>query len=191
MQQVEFLARPAIAEGLLFSNDLLNTYNAVGPSFVATALNDPNSAEATAAAPIFAQATAVLNILTGLDPNNGPTTQQVVAAFLPDVMRIDTRLNVDVPAPSYAAGANSIGVLTGGRKLTDDVIDITLTTLTGGAVTTDNVPYYKPDGIDNPDDPFEIDNGAGANNGGIGHQRLNGQAVDYGTATFPFLAPAN
>ncbi len=179
MQQVEFLARPAIGEVLLFSNDLLNTYNAVGPSFVATALNNPNSPEAAAAAPIFAQATAVLNILTGLDPNNGPTTGEVVAGFLPDVMRIDTTLNVAVPDSAYNAAFNANGSLVGGRKLTDDVIDITLGYLTGGAVTTDNVPYYKPAV------------GPGSNNGGIGHQRLNGQSADFGTATFPFLAPAN
>jgi hypothetical protein len=192
-QQVEFLARPAIGEGLLFSNALLNTYNAVGPSFVAAALADPSSAQGQAAAPILEQASAVLDILTNLDgdPNDNLTTAQIVGAFLPDVMRIDTTLNVPVDTPSYAFAQNAHGSVVGGRKLTDDVIDISLTVLTGGVVTSDGVPYYRPDGVDNPNDPFENDDGTGAANVHIGHHRLNGQATDYGTATFPFLAPAN
>jgi len=173
--QVEFLARPGIGEALLFDNDLLNTYNAVTPRFVAAALADPNSAEGQAAAPVFSQATTVLDLLTELDPNSGPTTGEVVQAFLPDVMRIDTSLNVAVGDPAYTAAVNTNGSLVGGRKLTDDVVDATLTTLTGGVVTNDGVPYYDPN------------NG----NTAIGHSRLNGQTTDFGPATFPFLAPPN
>ncbi len=180
-QQVEFLARPAIGEGLLFTNDFLNTYNAVTPAFVAAALADPSSEAGLAAAPIFAEAIAVLDLLEGVDGDNtnGLTTAQIVGAFLPDVMRIDTTLNVAVADSSYAAAANSRGSVVGGRKLTDDVVDITLTVLTDGFVTTDNVPYYRPAG------------GDGSTNQSIGHQRLNGQAADFGPATFPFLAPPN
>lgn len=176
--QVEFLARPAIGEGLLFSNDLLNTYNAVPPRFVAAALANPGSPEGQAAAPVFAEATAVLNILTGLVPA-GPTTGEVVAGFLPDVQRIDTSLdfspNVDgTETSAYGSVFDTAGLSpVSGRKLTDDVIDITLGFLTGGAVPSDGVPYYNP----------------GNGNAAIGHSRLNGETVNFGPSTFPYLAP--
>lgn len=180
-QQVEFLARPGIGEALLFSNDFLNAYNSVSPSFIRVALDDPNSAQGQAAGPIFAQATTVLNILEGVDnnPNNGLTTAQIVGAFLPDVMRIDTTLTF-TPADTSFATFNTQGTtLVGGRKLTDDVIDIALTVLTDGAVTTDNVPYYRPAA------------GAGSANPSIGHKLLQGQAAPFGPAQFPYLAPPN
>lgn len=173
-RQIEQLARPGINEALLFTNNFLNTYNAVSPAFIRAALDNPNGPEGTAAAPVLTEATTVLNIFTGLDPNNGPTTAEVVGAFLPDVMRIDTTLNIAVADQSYAAALNVNGSPVGGRKLLDDVIDITLGLLTGGVVTTDNVPYYPVNG-----------------NPGVGHQNLNGQNAQNGPATFPFLAPAN
>ena len=180
-QQVEFLARPAIAEGLLFSTDLLNTYNAVGPSFVAAALADPNSAQGRAAARLFAQAITVLNLLENVDGNgtNGLLTSEIVGAFLPDVMRIDTTVNIGVADASYPTFNAAGSTLVGGRKLTDDVIDITLTVLTDGAVTSDGVPYYRPAA------------GVGSTNPSIGHKLLNGQAAPNGPATFPFLAAPN
>lgn len=173
--QVEQLARPGINEALLRSNNLLNTYNAVGPAFVAAALANPNGTEGRAAAPVFAEAIDTLNLFTALDGAGGITTDAAVRAFLPDVMRIDTTVNVPVAGSAYAAAANTAGSPVAGRKLTDDVIDITLTVLTGGVVTTDNVPYYSP----------------GNGNAGVGHQNLNGQAAANGPASFPFLAPAN
>lgn len=170
-RQVEQLARPAINEGLLFTNSFLNTYNAVSPSFVAAALANPGSAEGQAAAPLLAEATTVLNLLTGVIAG-GTTTAQAVAAFLPDVMRINANNNVPVATTAYNFQLNAVGSPVSGRKLTDDVVDITYTVLVGAGVT-DNVPYY-PNG-----------------NLGVGHNRLNGQAADFGTATFPFLAPPN
>jgi hypothetical protein len=178
-QQVEFLARPGIGEGLLYSNAFLNTYNAVSPSFVFAALQDPNSAQGQAAAPIFAEAIGVLNLLEGADGDNanGLTTGEIVGAFLPDVMRIDTSLNIAVADPSYPTFNPSGSTLVGGRKLTDDVIDITLSVLTDGAVNSDGVPYYRPAA------------GAGSTNQAIGHSFLNGQNAEFGPAEFPFLAP--
>lgn len=178
--QVEFLARPGIGEALLLDNDLLNTYNAVTPRFVAAALADPNSAAGQAAAPIFTQAIFVLDALENADgnPNNGLTTTQIVGAFLPDVMRIDTTQSFPPGTVAYSGSANANGVLTGGRKLTDDVVDITLNVLTDGEVTSDGVPYYPPSAPD-----------AGNDNQAIGHSRLNGQTTNFGPATFPFLAP--
>lgn len=172
--QVEQLARPGINEALLRSNNFLNTYNAVGPAFIAAALANPNSAEGQAAAPVLAEAVDTLNLFTNLDGPGGITTTAVVQAFLPDVMRIDTTINVPVAGSAYAAALNAKGSPVGGRKLTDDVVDVTLSVLTGGTVTTDNVPYYPA--VGNP---------------GVGHQNLNAQAAANGPAAFPFLAPAN
>ena len=172
--QVEFLARPGIGEALLLSNSNLNTYNAVGPSFIAAALADPNSAEGQAAAPVLAEATTVLNVLTNVNPT-GITTAQAVAIFLPDVMRVDTTQTFTSAQTAYSGAANANGVLTGGRKLTDDVVDITLQVLLDDPAASDGVPYYR---------------GASTNTN-IGHARLNGQTTDFGAATFPFLAPPN
>jgi hypothetical protein len=177
--QVEFLARPGIGEGLLFTNSLLNTYNAVTPRFVNTALTVPGSAEADAAAPIFAEATTVLDILTGLVAA-GPTTADVVGGFLPDVMRIDTSLDFSPnltgldDTSAYGSAFNASASPVAGRKLTDDTIDITLGYLTGGAIPGDNVGYYPIPG-----------------NPAVGHQPLNGETVNFGPSTFPYLAPAN
>lgn len=174
--QVEFLARPAISEGLLFTNNFLNAYNAVTPRFVAAGLADANSTEGKAIAPVLAEATTVLTLLD--DPNNGLTVAQKAGAFLPDVMRIDTTLNFTADnTPSYPTFNSNSTTLVGGRKITDDVVDITLTVLSDGAVKSDGVPYYRPT------------TGTGSTNLAIGHSMLNGQTTEFGPATFPFLAP--
>ena len=173
-RQIEQLARPGINEALLFTNAFLNTYNAVSPAFIAAALANPAGPEGTAAAPVFTEATTTLNLLTGFVAG-GTTTAQAIAAFLPDVLRCDSTLNVPVATTAYSFALNAVGSPVAGRKLTDDVVDITYSVLVG-AGTTDNVPYYAPPGNTNQ---------------AIGHQRLNGQAADFGAATFPFLAPAN
>jgi len=174
LTQVEQLARPAINEGLIFTNAFLNTYNAVGPAFIAAALANPQSTQGVAAAPVLAEATVVLNIFTGLNAV-GITTPQAVRAFLPDVMRIDTSLAIPVATQAYDFAIDPTDFRPiAGRKLTDDVIDVTVNLLTGGAVAGDRVPYYPR-----------------AGNPGVGHQRLQEQLVDFGSARFPFLAPAN
>ncbi len=143
--QIERLARPAINEALVISNDYLNAFNAIPPS-----------ADLGAdAAPVRAEAIAVLNVVTGLIAG-GPTSAEVAAQFLPDVMRIDvTNANAAV-GPSttdanvgYISCVNASGagpLLCGGRKLQDDVIDITLSYIAGGVPTQpyavgDNVAY--------------------------------------------------
>ncbi len=121
-QQVERLARPAINEGLLTSNSLLNTFNSVPP----TADLSP------AAAPIATEAIRTLKALG----NNEDRTKALLGAFLPDVMRIDT-----TGASGYANALNSKGSPIRGRMIKDDVIDITLSVLTDGKVKGDNVSY--------------------------------------------------
>jgi hypothetical protein len=121
-QQVERLARPAINEGLLTSNNLINAFNSVPP----TADLSP------AASPIGTEAIRTLKALG----NNDDRTKALLGAFLPDVMRIDTTGN-----SGYANALNGKGSPIRGRMIKDDVIDITLSVLTNGAIKGDNVSY--------------------------------------------------
>jgi Domain of unknown function (DUF4331) len=121
-QQVERLGRPAINEGLVTSNNLLNIFNSVPPTVDLS----------PAAGPIGAEASRTLKALG----NNEERTKALLTAFLPDVMRIDTS------APSgYGNALNAKGSPIRGRMLLDDTIDITLSVLTNGAVKSDNVSY--------------------------------------------------
>ncbi|NEP15829.1 MAG: DUF4331 domain-containing protein [Leptolyngbya sp. SIO4C1] len=144
--QVERLARPAINEGLILDNDFLNALNSVGPDFEAAALAGQNPAARTAG-PIVAQAKQTLLAIG----NSEERANALLGAFLPDVMRIDTS------GPSgYANDLNALGSPVRGRMLADDVIDITLSVLTDGAIATDNVSYAGTPG--NPaqgHDPLE------------------------------------
>ncbi|BAY66572.1 hypothetical protein NIES22_67120 [Calothrix brevissima NIES-22] len=121
-QQVERLARPAINEGLIVTNDFLNAFNSIPPT----------ADLSSAAKPVGAEAKKTLKALG----NNDQRANALLGAFLPDVMRIDTT----VPS-GYGNALNAKGSPIAGRKITDDVIDITLSVLTNGAVTTDNVSY--------------------------------------------------
>ncbi len=68
--------------------------------------------------------------------NSEERANSLIGAFLPDVMRIDTS-----GASGYAKDLNAKGSPVRGRMLGDDVIDITLSVLTDGAIATDNVSY--------------------------------------------------
>lgn len=169
-KQVERLARPAVNEGLIVTNDFLNAFNSIPPS---VDLTPPASA-------VVAEAAATLTAFG----NSGTRVNDIAGAFLPDVMRIDTTIATGVAAGAYANGAVPVGALgvvmpVGGRKIEDDVIDITLSVLTNGAITTDNVSY----------------GGAAGNEAQPGHKKLHGQGagpwVAGQPATFPYLAPPN
>lgn len=197
--QVEEFARPGINEGLFITNDFLNAFNSILPS-----------QEAGALASNAALAGEAVNTLTLLATagNDAERVNDEVAAFIPDVQRIDTTIVSPVGTPAYANGAAVVenGVILNapsgtiaartvpvfmpraGRKLEDDVIDVTLTVLSNGAVTTDNINYNDPD-------PAAAQ-----------HQKLNGQATgavsegdttglngnnEGSAATFPYLAPPN
>jgi uncharacterized protein DUF4331 len=136
-QQIERLAQPAINEGLIVSNALLNALNAVGPDCEAQALAGIEPC-ASAAAPIFAEAIRTLQALG----NSPAQVNAIVGAFLPDVMRIDT-----TQPSGYAAAVNTFGKPIRGRKLLDDVIDITLSVIGSNlpaTLRTDNVSYLGP-----------------------------------------------
>jgi len=154
-KQIERLARPAINEGLIVTNDYLNALNSVGPDFEAAALAGRQPA-AGIAGPIVAEAKKTLMAVG----NDDARATALLGAFLPDVMRFDTT------GPSgYANALNSKGSPIRGRKITDDVIDVTLTVVTNGGIKADNGSY------------------AGPNAGGTGHKPL----LDL----FPYLADPN
>lgn len=147
--QTDRLARPAINEGLIITNDFLNALNGVQPDFeaacLAGTLPPPQQAACNA---ILAEAAATLAAYGNSQARIG----QIVAAFLPDVMRIDTTI-----VSGYTSGfAGLIGpaTLKGGRKILDDVIDATLFVLTNGAITTDNVAYTSSQGTSTPHSPL-------------------------------------
>lgn len=129
--QVERLARPAINEGLVVTNDFLNALNSVGPDFEAAALAGEEPA-AEIAGPIVGEARDTLLAIG----NSDERADTLLGAFLPDVMRIDT-----TEPSGYGNALNANGSPIRGRLLADDVIDITLSVLTDGAITTDNVSY--------------------------------------------------
>jgi Domain of unknown function (DUF4331) len=121
--QVERLGRPAVNEGLVLTNDFLNAFNSIPPS------QDLSGA----AAPVRSEAR---NSLLALG-NNPQTADALLAAFLPDVMRIDT-----TQRSGYVNAVNAKGSPIAGRMLMDDVVDQTLSVLTGGRIKSDNVSYY-------------------------------------------------
>lgn len=129
--QFERLARPLINEALVVQNDFLNALNMVGPDFEAAALAGQQPA-AGIAAPIVGDVTATLKAIG----NSDKRVDALLGAFLPDVMRIDT-----AGASGYANDLNTKGSPVRGRLIKDDVFDITISVLTNGAITTDNVSY--------------------------------------------------
>ncbi|HXH32305.1 MAG TPA: DUF4331 family protein [Bacteriovoracaceae bacterium] len=142
--QIERLARPAINEGLVLSNDNLNAFNSIPPS------SDLDSAN-PAVADVLAEATVVLNVVTALGMTAGatpPAVNTIVGQFLPDVMRIsvdDTHIggllaldartgnqNLNQVGYTSCLGGAGAPLLCGGRKIRDDVIDITLSYIAAG-----------------------------------------------------------
>ncbi|MCU0525898.1 MAG: DUF4331 domain-containing protein [Elainella sp. Prado103] len=117
--QTEQLARPGINEALLVGQSNLAAYNRTQPSRTVPP----------------AVANEATNVLLALG-NSRQRANALLGAFIPDVMRIDT-----LGVSGFANELNSKGSPIRGRMLADDVVDIALTVLTNGAVTTDNVSY--------------------------------------------------
>ena len=172
--QVERLGRPAINEGLFVTNDYLNAVNSIRPDQDGAAL----------VGPVFNEAAATLVAIGTIGGVAAPAPADVVASLIPDVMRIDTTIASPVGTGAYANGAVAVGSTVrpvAGRKIEDDVVDITYFVLTGVGAASDGVPYYKPAV------------GAGSTNPAIGHNKLHGQGSIGAnqSATFPFLADPN
>jgi hypothetical protein len=168
LTQIERLGRPAVNEGLVVTNAFLNAFNSIPP----TADLSP------AAAPVVAEAANTLSHLPG--NANPQRVTDIATAFLPDVLRIDTAIASPPGVAAYPNLATPVGALgvvrpIAGRKIEDDVIDITLSVLTNGTITTDNVSYA----------------GVGGNPAQPGHKMLHGQVAAGGTASFPYLADPN
>jgi hypothetical protein len=123
--QVERLGRPAVNEGLILTPAFLNAFNSIPPSVDLT----------PAAAPVRAEARNSLKALGNTDQR----ADSLLAAFLPDVMRIDT-----TQKSGYVNATNAKGAPITGRLLLDDTIDQTLSVLTNGAIASDNVSYNGP-----------------------------------------------
>src|SRR3989442_3720745 len=83
--QVERLARPAINEGLVITNDFLNRMNQVGPDCEARALAGQQPC-AGILGPVFTEVIGTLGALG----NSSARIGQLVGAVLPHVMRIGT-----------------------------------------------------------------------------------------------------
>lgn len=149
--QIERLARPAVNEGLVLSNDKLNAFNSIPPT-LDLATDNP------AVLSVLQEASAALDLVDSLDGANNfgdGFNSEVVAGFLPDVMRIDTSKAIPPGTPGYNGDfvlveGTKAAMLTGGRKIEDDVIDITLSYLVSadptGATIKDNVGYQATTG---------------------------------------------
>jgi hypothetical protein len=124
-KQVERLGRPAVNEGLVVTNAFLNAFNSIPPSADLSA----------AAKPVRDEAKASLKALGNTDAR----ADTLLAAFLPDVMRIDT-----TQKSGYVNAVNAKGAPITGRLLLDDTVDQTLSVLTNGGITSDNVAYNGP-----------------------------------------------
>lgn len=172
--QVERLGRPAVNEGLVVTNRFLLAFNQIPPAQDLAVLTDPANAA------FLNEVVGVLDALDGLaGAPDDVAPGDVVQAFLPDVMRVDASQTVPVGVAAYSFAAIPTGTVVRpvcGRKLEDDVVDITATVLAGGPVS-DNVDYRDgnlADGAAQPD-----------------HDLLEGQTTPLGPARFPFLAAPN
>jgi Domain of unknown function (DUF4331) len=146
-EQMEQFGRPGINEALILSQTNLAAYNRAQPTRVTSG----------AVGKVITEAKGTLKALG----NSDARTNALLKALLPDVMRLDT-----TGASGYANALNNLGAPIRGRLLKDDVIDISLSLLSNGAVTTDNVSYAGTPG-----------------NPGQGHQEP--------LSNFPYLATPN
>ncbi len=197
-RQIERLARPGINEAFVLSSKKHAAFNSIAPSL--DLADDPTVQS------VRDDAVAVIGAITNYGRTNGlpaPTVGNVAGGFLPDVMRINTAnnfspSNVNSSATNSFPGAYASDFtgaaptspdvdranplrLTGGRMITDDVIDVTYTYLIAGlaAQIVDGVSY------------------CGQNAVSQGHHPLTGWSTTYPctdvrqAATFPFLAAPN
>jgi hypothetical protein len=126
-EQMEHFGRPGINEALILTQTNLAAFNRAQPTRVTSG----------AVGKVITEAKGTLKALG----NSDARADALLKALLPDVMRIDTT------GPSgFANALNTLGAPIRGRLLEDDVIDVALTLLSNGAVTTDNVSYDGPPG---------------------------------------------
>ncbi|MHB2019488.1 MAG: DUF4331 family protein [Candidatus Xenobia bacterium] len=231
-QQVEQLGRPGINEGLNINNDDLNLFNGtavnqqatilgkVGPDAGATLLafanfgKDPNAATRVQEEEVAFLPDA-LRIDTSLrSPSigvsvNGTAAAAYTVAYANGAVDITTQTFTSAAFGSHTARtAQTVDVLqpAGGRKLEDDVIDLTFSILTNGATgalagnaktisgVTESVQSLPGDGVGYQGSATGI---APTGFDAQGHHFLQGQTVEGGACTggaaadFPYEAPPN
>lgn len=151
--QIERLGRPAVNEGLVLSNANLNAFNSIPPSL-------DGRSDIAAVAAVQGEAVTVLSVVRAIGVAAGqtpPLTTDVAGQFLPDVTRISVDdahylstgpysggfvANADRTSNSrqgevgYTAclGGAGFPLLCGGRKIRDDVIDVTLSYIAVGGI---------------------------------------------------------
>ncbi len=169
LAQMERLGRPAINEGLVAKNNLLNIYNSVDPTVDLTDAAIPVRGNVVTTLDAFLNtvpdgvATPAANAGAKLSLLGAGDMDYVVNNFLPDVMRIDTTIESGYVGTANLSGSaldpdgidgtlpnvTLAGRLVGGRWITDDVIDMTLLYLIpnstnnalGGTLHSDGVRY--------------------------------------------------
>jgi hypothetical protein len=201
--QIERLARPAVNEGLVLTNASLNAYNSIPPNV------DLLYASVPAVGIVIGEVQTVLGLIKTFAGTNAPAFATVAGGFVPDVMRINTEASIPPGSFAYNGDSGLVGgsipILTGGRKLEDGVMNITLSYLFTGNPGS-NVPATFNTTAVNPatsySDKLTYDQGSTctqsstANGPTIvsgssqapGHYCLFGQTARYGTASFPYLA---
>lgn len=186
--QIERLARPAINEGLVITNSFLNAFNSIPPS----------ADLSPGAASVVSEAGTVLTAINKYGRDNGlnpPSVAAVVAGFLPDVMRIDVRAAIRVGVWAINGDSTTIdgaAMLTGGRKIEDDVVDVVLSYLiAGNPACGPGKACAVPDGVSYSGGTSCSMAGRGNNPANPGHKCLHGQVSRNASADFPFLATPN
>ncbi|MEK8024341.1 MAG: DUF4331 family protein [Candidatus Hydrogenedentota bacterium] len=202
--QVEKLARPGIAEGLIISDTAFAAWHAATPA---------QETGTVALAEIAKTLGAINQALGQTAAYSALRVDSTARAFLPDVMRINTAIasgyanqvvNFDSGYTTLSTGGTAASGVGGtaqgaygggiarpvaGRLPEDDVIDITLLVLTdinragtgASGFNSDSIPY-KPElnAITNDD-----------TNAGIGHHFLMGEDAAEAASVFPFLSEPN
>lgn len=175
--QVERLARPAVNEGLLLSNNLLNAFNSIPPTLDKDTGNATFGTTVTAVQTEAAGTLAALGNkdLTGIGlSDNSARVGLIVGSLLPDVMRFNSLVK-----SGYAESLETVAGAArpaAGRLLTDDTIDITLSVL---------VPLEVRNALSEPADTPDTTANAG----------VHSDFVDYldehrrPTNSFPYLVP--
>lgn len=187
--QVDRLARPFVAEVWLSSQTQTNLFNQTPPT------QDLLTGLAGGRAEMNSIFTLIRTYVTGAGLSTAPSVAFVTSVFSPDVLRIDTTLTTTtVGSWAYNKTVTLTGgekLFAGGRKIEDDVWDVTASyifagTTTGGPLTAvsngaDRVCY----------EGSSSSRCSSANDRLQGHSMLYGASSYNGNATFPFLATPN
>lgn len=158
--------------------------NGVVPGLTATSGAKPAGVECAAiGGALFTENNALTGVTLTQTAKDGAQAyaDRVFSQFIPDVMRIDTALTSTYFSAANlcnGAAANS-PLLCGGRKLDDDVIDITYFYLLAGATVPTGLAGNVPQALALVNDGVSF--AGAANNPNQGHPAVS--------ATFPYSAP--